>query len=782
MDKKVYRTLEFDKILKKLSNYGILDKTKEALLSLIPNTDISLVSKLNFDTDNAMHLIIKSGNPPIYNFFELDGIIKRLEIGGSLSQGELIRVATLLKTARLLKEYLQIDIDSFRDSSLLYQNKRFEEEIFSKIISEEEIADTASDELYKIRRQKLSTHSKIRETLQKYTNSQAYKKYLQNATVTIRNDRFVLPVKQEFKGEIDGLVHSSSDSGATIFIEPMVIVNLNNALKELEAQEKDEIEKILIYLSGQASGFVSEIASNYSIILSLDLIFARAKYSLSIKGEIPILNDKGIISLKKAIHPLLDPKTAVPIDISIGDSFDTLVITGPNTGGKTVSLKTVGLFTLMAQCGIAIPAFMGSQIAVFKNICADIGDEQSIEQSLSTFSSHMTNIASIINNLTEDSLLLFDELGAGTDPTEGAALAIAIIEYLRKNGARVIATTHYPEIKLYALSQKGVKNASLEFSLETLMPTYRLIMGMPGKSNAFAISKKLGLKDEILDIAESHISSDALKFEDVLTVIDEQRKSAEKEKTEAENLKLKVLELESELNAKKEYALNKNKEIIDQARTQAVEIIDQARERAEEIIKQLNEKVKSQKDRAKAVGDTRRLLADERKTQENKLNLEKQKNKNPISIKDIKIGLSVMLDDFDNAVTIDSLPDSKGNLTVLAGIMKVKTNITKLSKCKEIQAKNKQNNYRNVAINNNQIRPELDLRGMDLLEAQYLTEKFIDDAILSRIPSLTIIHGKGTGVLRAGIHQLLKNNKAIKGYRLGAFGEGESGVTIVELK
>jgi DNA mismatch repair protein MutS2 len=782
MDKKVYRTLEFDKILEKLSNFGVLDKTKEALLSLTPNTDINSVSKLNLDTDNAMRLIIKNGNPPIYNFYELDSMIKRLEIGGSLSQGELIRVATLLKTARLLIEYLKDDFQTFKDRSLLFSNKRFEEEIFSKIISEEEIADTASDELYKIRRQKLSAHGKIRETLQKYTNSPTYKKYLQNATATIRNDRFVLPVKQEFKGEIDGLVHSSSDSGATIFVEPMVIVNLNNSLKELESQEKEEIEKILIYLSGQAAGFAPEIASNYSIILSLDLIFAKAKYSLSIKGEVPILNDKGCINLKKAIHPLLDQKTAVPIDISIGDGFDTLVITGPNTGGKTVSLKTVGLFTLMAQCGIAIPAFTGSQIAVFKNICADIGDEQSIEQSLSTFSSHMTNIASIINSLSEDSLLLFDELGAGTDPTEGAALAIAIIEYLRKKGARVIATTHYPEIKLYALSQKGVKNASLEFSVETLMPTYRLIMGMPGKSNAFAISKKLGLLDEILDIAESHISSDALKFEDVLTVIDEQRKSAEKEKTEAENLKLKVLELEKELNSKKEFALNKNREIIEQARIDAVEIIDQAREKSEEIIKQLNEETKTQKDRAKAVGNARKLLADERKIQEAQLDKEKQKSGNPIATKDIKIGLSVMLDGFDKPVTIDSNPDSKGNLTVLAGIMKVKTNITKLSKCEIQTKKSAYNNYRNVPINNKEIRPELDLRGMDLFEAEYATEKFIDDAILSRIPALVIIHGKGTGVLRSGIHSLLKKNKAVKYFRLGTFGEGEAGVTIVELK
>ena len=785
MNTKVFKTLEFDKILIKLSSYAILAKTKQNILNIIPETDIKNVSDMLSDTDEAFKLIIKSGSPPIYNFGEFESIIKRLVIGGSLSQGELLRVAVLLKSSRLSKEYLNTsEKNSFLEiRDILLQAKRLEDEITTKIISEEEIADTASDNLYKIRRQKHSAHAKIRETLQKYTNSQSYKKFLQNQTVTIRNDRFVLPVKQEYRNEIQGLVHDSSDSGATIFVEPIAIVNLNNSLKELESEERDEIDRILIYLSGQASGYVTEIETSYKLLSELDFIFAKARYGHETKGEIPTLNDSGIISLKKARHPLLDQNTAVPIDISIGEDCDTLVITGPNTGGKTVSLKTVGLFNLMAQSGIPIPVFMGSKIAVFKNIYADIGDEQSIEQSLSTFSSHMKNIVSILDNLTPDSLVLFDELGAGTDPTEGAALAIAIIEYLRKRGARTVATTHYPEIKLYALSQKDVKNASLEFSVETLMPTYRLIMGMPGKSNAFAISKKLGLNDEVLEIAEGKLSKDALKFEDVLTVIDEQRITAEKEKAEAEELKLRVASLEQELKSKKDDALVKNREIIEKAREEAVKIMAAAKDRADEIIEELNQDVKNQRERAKAIGDARRKISNERQKHEDKLSNEKKKDKNPLSIKEIKVGMSVMMDDFDNSVVIDSLPDNKGNVIVLAGIMKIKTNIVKLSKMENQANKVKAKQMpRGLDIKNRDIRPELDLRGTNLMDAEFMTDKFIDDAIVAKIPSIVIIHGKGTGVLRSGIHQMLRKHPSVRTFRLGTFGEGESGVTIAELK
>ncbi|MBQ7792489.1 MAG: endonuclease MutS2, partial [Clostridia bacterium] len=514
----VSKTLEFDKIVARATEYALLAKTKEALQKSEPETTLLGVKHLLTQTDAAMTLIVKAGSPPIYNFGEMDSIVKRLSIGGSLSQKELLRAATLLKSSRSLKEYFgENKTEAFSDYEVrLTQNKRLEEEIFMKIISEDEVSDNASDELYKIRRQKVSANNKIKETLQKYTNSPNFKKFLQNAAVTLRNDRFVLPVKQEYKGEIPGLVHDSSDSGATVFIEPMAIVNLNNELKELESKEKEEIAKILIYLSGQLSGIWEEINQSYELICELDFIFAKAKYSRSIKGEIPLLNDEGRIHLKKARHPLLNPETAVPIDIEIGNGCDTLVITGPNTGGKTVSLKTLGLLTLMAQSGFAIPTFPGSEIAVFERIFADIGDEQSIEQSLSTFSSHMKKIVSILNNASLGSRTLFDELGAGTDPTEGAALAIEIIENLRKRGAIVAATTHYPELKLYALSQKGVQNASLEFSVETLQPTYRLILGMPGKSNAFAISKRLGLSDEVLEAAEKRLSADSIRFEDVL--------------------------------------------------------------------------------------------------------------------------------------------------------------------------------------------------------------------------------------------------------------------------
>ncbi len=789
MNKKVYKTLEFDKILKTVSSYAVLEKTKEKIISLEPKTDIDNVSLVLNETDFAAKATIKAGSPPIYNYGDLSETIKRLEVTGALNIRELLSVAALFKSSRHLKSYLSDCSFHVFDGYLqmLCTNKHLEDEIFSKIISEEELADNASDTLYLIRRKKVAAQGKIRETLQKFTNSPNYKKFLQNATVTLRNERFVLPVKQEYRSEIPGLVHDSSDSGATVFIEPMSVVNLNNELKDLDIKEKAEIEKILFDLSSMCAGYCEEIKTLDTLISNIDLIFSKAKYSLSIKGEMPKLNDKGIINLKKARHPLLDPQKAVPIDVSIGEGFDTLVITGHNTGGKTVSLKTLGLCTLMAQSGILIPTFMGSEIAVFKEIYADIGDEQSIEQSLSTFSSHMKNIVRILNDITFDNLVLFDELGAGTDPTEGAALAIAIIEYLRKRGARVAATTHYPELKLYALSQSGVCNASLEFSVETLMPTYRLIMGMPGRSNAFAISKKLGLCDEVLNNAQSRISKDALKFEDVLTTIDKNRIEAEKEKAEAEDLRKQVEDLKRELKKKQDDAYQKSRSIIEKARAEALSITEEAREKAEEIIGDLNKKARSQAERAKAVGDARKKLKEQRDKQADKLSEETKKLRNPLNIKDIKIGLTVMFEDIDAEVTVDTLPDKDGNITVLAGIMRVKTNISKLYACKNNKpekksARNTQRNTSNVSIKDRDIRPELDLRGMTLDEAEYVTDKFIDDAILGHIPSIVIIHGKGTGVLRSGIHSLLRNHKAIKSFRLGTFGEGEAGVTIAELK
>lgn len=787
LNEKVYKTLEFDKILNIASRYAVLDKTKTAVLKCEPETDLIKAENALSHTDSAMKSTVMHGSAPIYNFGEFDSVEKRLEVSGTLSQNELLRTALLFKSARLMKSYISDSPEStlFSYTEALFSEKQLEDEISSKIISDEEIHDSASRELFAIRRKKESTHGKIRETLQKYTSSQTYKKYLQSSNVALRNDRFVLPVKQEYRNEIQGLIHDSSDSGATVFIEPMTIVKLNNSLKELEGEEKAEIERILAELSGKAAGLTDEIKSNRTILETLDLIFAKAKYSLFIKGEIPTLNDKGIINLKRARHPLLNPETAVPVDISLGRDFDTLVITGPNTGGKTVSLKTLGLFSLMAMSGFAIPAFFGSEVSVFHEIYADIGDEQSIEQSLSTFSSHMKNISKILNGDLYESLALFDELGAGTDPTEGAALAISIIEYLRKRGVRVAATTHYPELKLYALSHDGVRNASLEFSVETLMPTYRLIMGMPGRSNAFAISEKLGIPEEIIKTAQGAISEDALKFEEVLSAIDENRVIAEKEKEEASALREQVAQLQKELKEKKDDAYKKNREIIEKARQEAVFITEEAQKRAEEIIDTLNKTAKDQRQRAKAVGDARRMLGEEKKKQSEKLVSETKKKHKTLSPSDIKVGLTVMFEDIDAPVSIESLPDKNGNLTVLAGIMRVKTNLSKLYAVKEENKEPKKKKVTvstGVNIKNKQIRPEIDLRGMNLEEAEYVTEKFIDDAVLGGIPSITIIHGKGTGILRAGIHQLLKKNKAIKSFRLGTFGEGEAGVTVAELK
>lgn len=787
LNEKVYKTLEFDKILNIASRYAVLDKTKTAVLKCEPETDLIKAENALSHTDSAMKSTVMHGSAPIYNFGEFDSVEKRLEVSGTLSQNELLRTALLFKSARLMKSYISDSPEStlFSYTEALFSEKQLEDEISSKIISDEEIHDSASRELFAIRRKKESTHGKIRETLQKYTSSQTYKKYLQSSNVALRNDRFVLPVKQEYRNEIQGLIHDSSDSGATVFIEPMTIVKLNNSLKELEGEEKAEIERILAELSGKAAGLTDEIKSNRTILETLDLIFAKAKYSLFIKGEIPAMNDRGIINLKKARHPLLNPETAVPVDISLGRDFDTLVITGPNTGGKTVSLKTLGLFSLMAMSGFAIPAFFGSEVSVFHEIYADIGDEQSIEQSLSTFSSHMKNISKILNGDLYESLALFDELGAGTDPTEGAALAISIIEYLRKRGVRVAATTHYPELKLYALSHDRVRNASLEFSVETLMPTYRLIMGMPGRSNAFAISEKLGIPEEVIKTAQGAISEDALKFEEVLSAIDENRVIAEKEKEEASALREQVAQLQKELKEKKDDAYKKNREIIEKARQEAVFITEEAQKRAEEIIDTLNKTAKDQRQRAKAVGDARRMLGEEKKKQSEKLVSETKKKHKTLSPSDIKVGLTVMFEDIDAPVSIESLPDKNGNLTVLAGIMRVKTNLSKLYAVKEENKEPKKKKITvstGVNIKNKQIRPEIDLRGMNLEEAEYVTEKFIDDAVLGGIPSITIIHGKGTGILRAGIHQLLKKNKAIKSFRLGTFGEGEAGVTVAELK
>ena len=779
--------LELDKVLALLADHASSPAAKERCLAVQPLDDAEDIRLLQAQTSAACKLITLKGSPSFGGIADVGASLSRADRGGCLSPEELLRVATVLKAARTAKEYAEGDaVESGLDIFFrqLTPNKFFEERIFTSILSKDEIADAASSELASIRRKIRQQSSKIRESLQKIITSPTYAKILQEPIVTIRSDRFVVPVKAECKSQLPGLVHDVSSSGSTFFIEPMSAVNGNNELRELFVAERKEIERILAELSAEAAARRESIDLNYEMLVTLDCIFARAKLSFAMHGIEPVIRTDGKLELKCARHPLIDAKKVVPISLSLGIDFDTMVITGPNTGGKTVTLKTIGLLTLMAECGLHIPADDGSSIAIFETVLADIGDEQSIEQSLSTFSSHMRNIVEILQVCDRDSLILFDELCAGTDPAEGAALAIALIEFCRKCGAKVATTTHYAELKLYAMRTEGVINASCEFNVETLQPTYRLLIGIPGKSNAFAISRRLGLDEKIIEEAHSMVSQNDVNFEDVLTQLEQQRQQMEQAKVEAERLRM---ETEKQKEKSDEYYAQIKAErdkAVQQARKEAQYIIEDARRTANNVYEELKQLRKQAKDGAFVEGSNEKQAALRRSLNEaeGKLREKQEVRQRPAASRAIRVGDTVELLKFGSKATVLAV-NKDGSYQLQAGIMKINAKPDEVYLLEnETKAKAKKLMEGKVRDLKSAAQPELDIRGMAVDEAMPVLANFLDAAYMGNLPNARIIHGKGTGVLRKAVQDELRRCKYVKSFRLGVYGEGEDGVTIAEFK
>ncbi len=781
--------LELDKVLEMLSASAGSAGGREACLRLRPSSDLEEVQLMLQQTTDASDLCTRKGNPAFGDVNDMSASLERAERGGTLQPIELLRIGGILRCARNIKGYVSEDdkatvLDPMFGA--LTPNKYLEDRIFGAILSEEEIADNASPALSDIRRHMRIQAGKIRDSLQKIISSPAYSKYLREPIITIRQGRYVVPVKSEFKNEVPGLVHDMSSTGSTFFVEPMSAVNANNALRELEIKEKKEIERILAELSAEAAGHREAINLNYQMLVQLDVIFAKAKLGYRMRAWAPIMNDRGRVELRNARHPLIDPKAVVPISVRLGSDFDSMIITGPNTGGKTVTLKTVGLLTLMAECGLHIPAGDGSQLSTFDAILADIGDEQSIAQSLSTFSSHMRTIVDVVEQCDDRTLVLFDELGAGTDPAEGAALATAIIEFCRKMGSRVVATTHYAELKLYAMRTKGVINASCEFDVETLRPTYKLLIGIPGKSNAFAISRKLGLSEDILKEANDLVSKADKDFEDVLSQLEQQRQQMEGARVEAERLRR---ETENIKKQSEEYSLQLQRErekAMEAARKEAQYIIEEARAAANIASEELKALRKQLLDSADTTGINQRQ-AELRRTlneAEEKLRVQKAEKSRPAATRGILVGDTVELLKLGTKASVIGI-NKDGTYQLQAGIMKL------TAKADEIYLLENENPYKakggRPAHSGREMKmtaaaTEIDLRGMDSIEAITVLDRYIDEAMRGNLSQVRIIHGKGTGALRAAVQQSLKKNKFVKKYRLGVYGEGEDGVTIAELK
>ncbi|MGM9651396.1 MAG: endonuclease MutS2 [Faecousia sp.] len=781
---KSLKKLELDAVLEKLADCAVSQEGKQRCRELRPLTDARDIEDLQRQTSAACRLITLKGAPGFQQVQDVRPSLDRADRGGCLNPVELLHIAGVLRCARMVKDYSDGDGDSSLGwmFAALTPNKYLEEKIYGSILSEDEIADSASTELADIRRHMRVQSAKIKESLQKLISSPAYAKYLRDPIITMRSDRYVVPVKSEFKNEIPGLIHDVSATGSTFFIEPMSSVNANNALRELLLREKKEIERILAELSAEAASFMETIGQDYTLLVGLDVIFARAKLSFAMKAIEPVIRTDGALELKQARHPLIDAKKVVPITVRLGMDFDTLIITGPNTGGKTVTLKTIGLLTLMAECGLHIPADDGSAVSVFSKVLADIGDEQSIEQSLSTFSAHMKNIVQIVDQCNDETLVLFDELGAGTDPAEGAALAISLIEFCRKNGSRVAATTHYAELKVYAMRTAGVINASCEFDVQTLQPTYRLLIGVPGKSNAFAISRRLGLPEQILNAARSTVSQNDLDFEDVLNQLEQQRQQMETARLEAERLRL---ETEKTKQKSDEYyaQIKKEKEKAEaKARAEAQHILDEARRTANAVYDELKALRKQMKDTADAQGINERQAELRRSLNEaeRKLTPRKPQQARPKPSRAIAVGDTVELIKLGTKATVLAC-NKDGSYQLQAGILKVSARPEEVyllenepTEVKKFIEKT-QREFKNVATS-----PELDLRGMDSLEASAVLQQFLDNAYLANLQQVRIIHGKGTGILRKMVHEELKKNKNVKKFRLGVYGEGEDGVTIAE--
>jgi len=793
MNQKVLKTLEYTKIIEMLIDKADSEPGKKMCRELVPETDIAQIREAQTQTKDALTRLFQKGSTSFGNNRDFGFSIKSLEVGSTLSMIELLKIASFLDNVSRIKTYGKKDREDAPSDSLdayfeqLSPLTQVANEINRCILSEEEMANDASPKLKSIRRQMVVTNEKIHNQLNSMLNG-SYRTYLQDAVITMRNNRYCIPVKSEYKAQVNGMVHDQSATGSTFFIEPAAVVNLNNQLKELDLQEQEEIEVILAELSVKVAEHTQELTENQKAMTHLDFVFAKAKLAMDQNATEPLFNRKHIINIRKGRHPLLDKKKVVPIDIQLGKDFDLLIITGPNTGGKTVSLKTVGLFTLMGQAGLHIPALDRSELSVFTEVYADIGDEQSIEQSLSTFSSHMKSIVHILSHADEHSLCLFDELGAGTDPTEGAALAIAILNHLHDRGIRTMATTHYSELKIYALSTSFVENACCEFSVETLQPTYRLLIGIPGKSNAFAISSKLGLPDEIIDAAKEQISKEDESFEDVISDLEQSRVTIEKERQEIAQYKDKIRTLQEQLQRKNEKIDQAKDKILRDANEKARAILQEAKEVADETIRDFN-KVGSGTD-IKDLEKKRQKVRDKINEKNDRLALKHVEQKNtPQKTLDpakLKKGDSVRVISMNVNGIVSSLPDGKGNLFVQCGIMRIQSNVKDLALAKEetitTPTMQRTNSGKIKMSKSFSVSPEINLLGRTVDEAISELDKYLDDAYLAHLPSVRVVHGKGTGALRNAVHSHLKRLKYVKEYRLGEYGEGDAGVTIVTFK
>jgi len=791
MNKKTLSKLEYDKIIDLLVAQASSDAGKDRCHSLKPMTDLNEIEIAQEQTAAAFSRIVKKGRLSFSGCYVVEDSMMRLEIGGALNSAELLRICKLCEVANRAKSYGRHDtaeeladcLDSYFEQ--LAPLSPLANEIRRCIVEEDEISDDASSTLRQIRRSMGQINDKIHSTLNGLVNG-SLRSYLQDAIITMRGDRYCIPVKAEYRSQVNGLIHDQSSTGSTLFIEPMAVVKLNNDLKELYAKEQEEIQVILARLSADVAEHIEEIRTNYQVLTELDFIFAKGALALSMNASEPILNTEGRIHIREGRHPLLNPKTVVPITITLGKDFDLLIVTGPNTGGKTVSLKTVGLFTLMGQAGLHIPALDRSELAIFENVYADIGDEQSIEQSLSTFSSHMTNIVSFLQDVNDRSLVLFDELGAGTDPTEGAALAIAILSHLHERGIRTMATTHYSELKVYALSTDRVENACCEFDVDTLRPTYHLLIGIPGKSNAFAISSKLGLPNHIIESAKEHLSEQDESFEDLLTDLETSRRTIEKEQLEIARYKQEIEKLKQELDKKQERLEERSERIISEANAKANAILREAKEVADETMKQFRKFGKEHISAAEMEKERERLREKIAKTQ-TPAKLESKKPLKQHKPSDFRLGETVKVHSLNLTGTVHSLPDAKGNLYVQMGILRSQVHISDLTIIEEALSMTEKQRQRTssgkMKMNKSMtVSPEINLLGKTVDEALAELDKYLDDAYLSHLSPVRIVHGKGTGALRSAIHNYLKRQKHVEEYHLGAFGEGDAGVTIVKFK
>lgn len=793
MNEKVLKTLEYDKIISQLASFAGSPLAKQICMELTPSPDLFDIRERQRETSDALSRLFRKGSISFSGVTDVRGILKRLEIGSILGIGELLRICKLLEVCARVKAYSRGDTEEDSRDSLdelfeaLQPLTPVSSEIRRCIISEDELSDDASSTLFKIRRSMRQTNDKVHAQLTSMVNGSA-RTYLQDAVITMRNGRYCIPVKAEHRGQVPGMIHDQSSTGSTLFVEPMAVVKLNNELRELELKEEQEIEVILSTLSSLVASDTETISDDLTLLTRLDVIFAKAQLSRSYHGSEPKFNTSGWIRIKKGRHPLLDKKKVVPIDIHLGRDFQLLVITGPNTGGKTVSLKTVGLFTLMGQAGLHIPAFDGSELSVFEEVFADIGDEQSIEQSLSTFSSHMTNIVSILGKATDRSLVLFDELGAGTDPTEGAALAIAILSNLHRRGARIMATTHYSELKVFALSTPGVENGCCEFSVETLRPTYRLLIGIPGKSNAFAISSKLGLSDEIIEEAKTHLTEQDESFEDLITNLENSRVTIEKEREEIDRYKQEIQTLKKRLEQKQDKLDNSREAILRKANEEARAILQDAKDYADATMRNFNKFGKANISAREMEQERDRLRKKLSGVEKNLAIKAETKPKKELKAKDLKIGDAVKVLSLNLKGTVSTLPNDKGNLYVQMGILRSQVNIKDLERIDEPDitgpgvSKGTGGSGKIKMSKSASVSMELNLLGKTVDEAVAELDKYLDDAYLAHMPSVRIVHGKGTGALRKGVHNYLRRNKHVKSFRLGEFGEGDAGVTIVEFK